>query len=349
MKRSRYVTLSAVLCVLAAHAASWEVASGQAASREVASRGAANREAASDDVTRGQHPGHLPVLAVRTIYDAGGRYSCTVADSITDLLTTELVKTGRYRVVEREGLDQLIDEIDMSSSGYAEPGSVPRRGHFADLEYLFIVKITNLGENVRNATVPLPLFGGVGRQTDEAWVRLDFRIVDATTGEIVFAGYGEGSDKSSGATFFGYSQAGSVNVSNSSFLRSRLGRAALKATRVAIEGMDHDLLAVRASGAALLKARAEADRQARGIPAGQILALAGSESVVVSLGSMHGVRSGDTLTVYRKTNITDSKGTVVFSEERPVGTLTVTEAQIDRSIAKIASGGGLEEGYVVRR
>jgi hypothetical protein len=135
---------------------------------------------------------------------------------------------------------QLIDEIEMGSSGYAEPGSIPRRGHFADLEYLFTVKITNLGENVRNAIVPLPLLGSVGRQTDEAYVRLDFRIVDATTGEIVFA-------------------------------------------------------------------------------------------------------------VYRKSNITDSKGTVVFTEERPVGTLTGTEVQIDRSIAKIASDGDLEEGYVVRR
>jgi curli biogenesis system outer membrane secretion channel CsgG len=114
------------------------------------------------------------------------------------------MKTGRYRVVEREGLEQLIDELDMSNSGYAEPGSVPRSGHLADLEYLFIVKITNLGENIRNATVPLPFLGGVGRQSDEAYVRLDFRIVDATTGDIVLAGYGEGTDKSSGATFLGW-------------------------------------------------------------------------------------------------------------------------------------------------
>jgi hypothetical protein len=113
--------------------------------------------------------------------------------------------------------------------------------------------------------------------------------------------------------------------------------------------MDHNLLAARTSGAALLTAQAEADRQTRTIQAGEILAVVGGKSVVVSLGSKNGVRSGDTLTVYRKSNITDSKGTVVFTEERPVGALTVAEVQTDRSMASIVSGSDLEEGYLVRK
>jgi len=299
---------------------------------------------------------HKPVLGVKTFESSPACPNSAVSDSLTDLFTTELMKTGRYRVVEREGLDNLIDEIEFGQSLYSDKDSALRKGFFEGIEYLFIARVTNFGERVHDLSIPLPFMSMVGRRSTEATVRLDFRIVDATTREIVYAGYGEGLDKSSGVALVA-AGTGAVDVNSRSFLNSKLGRATIGAIQDAIAKLDQSLLGGRVSGAARLaqleRARQDTEREdarrAEANLSGVVLAITRERLLVVSLGTKHGVRPGDTLRAFRQDTVTDSKGIAVYTEERQVGTLTVVEVQADRAKASIVSGGDFAEGYVVRK
>src|SRR5262245_50121168 len=168
---------------------------------------------------------HKPVIGVTTFENRSGCHSANLGPGLTDLFVTELMKTGRYKIIERDDLNDLVDEIELGRSGYLDRKSSVRKGHVQGLEYLAIGKVTNFGES-ENAYGWL-----VGYHTREAYVRIDFRIVDATTGEVVYSGLGEGADSTKGLAFT-VSTAGPAaapDLTSAAFLKSQIGRATVKA------------------------------------------------------------------------------------------------------------------------
>ena len=233
------------------------------------------------------------------------------------------------------------------------------KGNFKGLEYLFICKVTNFGEKERKVGgggIGGRVFGGIGARKSEAYVRMDFRIVDATTREVVYAGSGEGQDSTSGVSLDGGrlgSGAGAINFSDRSFLDSMVGRATLKSIADIINKMDHNFLANRTSGSADIKGKESAARGAAETAAqmapGKIIAVVSNQLVIVSIGGAQGLKIGDKLRVLKEVGVTDSKGKVVYSEEKEIGMLTVTDVQADRSKTAVSSGAGFTEGMIVRR
>jgi hypothetical protein len=185
---------------------------------------------------------------------------------------------------------------------------------------------------------------------------MDFRIVDATTREVVYAGMGEGQDSTSGVSLDGGrlgSGAGAFDFSDRSFLDSMVGRATLKSIADIINKMDHNFLANRTSGSAEIKGKEAAARNAAEAAAqmapGKIIAVVSNQLVIVNIGGAQGLKIGDKLRVLKEVGVTDSKGKVVYSEEKEIGMLTVTDVQADRSKTAVASGAGFTEGMIVRK
>jgi curli biogenesis system outer membrane secretion channel CsgG len=300
-----------------------------------------------------------PVIGIKAFENPPNYYNSTIGNGLSDLFTTELGRTGKYRIVEREALGDLVGEVDLGKSGYGDKATAVPKGHFKGLEYLFICKVTNFGEKERKVGaggIGGRVFGGAGVRRTEAYVRLDFRIVDATSREVVYVGSGEGSDSTTGVSADGGafgSGAGAINFSDRSFLDSQVGRATLKSIKDVIDKMDHNFLANRTSGSADIKgkeaaARGAAESAAQSAP-GKILAVVNNQLIIVSLGDAQGLKIGDKLRVFKEVPVTDSKGKVVYSEEKEIGTLTVTEVQADRSKAALSSGAGVAEGLIVRK
>jgi curli biogenesis system outer membrane secretion channel CsgG len=304
--------------------------------------------AATASGVQAQQQEHKPIIGVTTFENPPNYANSTIGSGLTDLLTTELMKTGRYRLVERDVIDELIDEIDLGKSGYNEKGGSVPKGHFAGLEYLVIGKVTNFGERQKSVFLPI---GVLGYRKDEAYVRIDFRIVDAVTREIIYSGYGEGLDKTSGVAVA--LAAGGVDVTSRSFPDSKIGRATVKAINDAVAKLDGVGLYNRVSGMTeLINSRKEARLSAESAAAarpGKVLAAVSDDSIIVSLGSSEGLKIGDSLEAFCQIDIKDSAGTTVFIEERPVAILTITELQQDRSKATRVRGGAVEEGFIVRK
>ena len=110
------------------------------------------------------------------------------AEAAQDVFVTELVKSGKFHVVEREQLEALMREKNLSLSGDVDTKTAVRAGKLLGLNYLLTGAVTEYGAS--DTGVHTPGFRGlpgvsVGKKNFVA--ALNARLIDTETGEIVWA------------------------------------------------------------------------------------------------------------------------------------------------------------------
>src|SRR3954449_8668746 len=80
------------------------------------------------------------------------------AEAAQDVFVTELVKSGKFRVVEREQLEALMKEKNLSLSGDVDPKTAVRIGKLLGVNYLLTGSVTEYGVTEKGAHS-----GGLGR------------------------------------------------------------------------------------------------------------------------------------------------------------------------------------------
>lgn len=117
------------------------------------------------------------------------------AAAMQDVFVTELVKSGKFRVIDRERLDALMQEKNLSLSGDVNPATAVQAGQLLGVEYFLVGSVTEYGATEAGAHGSgrrgLPGFG-VGKKTFVA--AANARIIDATTGEIIWADEARGEE-----------------------------------------------------------------------------------------------------------------------------------------------------------
>jgi curli biogenesis system outer membrane secretion channel CsgG len=110
------------------------------------------------------------------------------AEAAQDVFVTELVKTGKFRVIEREMLAQLLEEKNLSLSGDVSAATAVKAGQLLGVKYFLTGALTEFGIEDTGGHAPsiggLPSFGGKKRTASAA---MNARIIDTETGEIVWA------------------------------------------------------------------------------------------------------------------------------------------------------------------
>lgn len=299
-----------------------------------------------------------PVVGIKAFENPPNYYNSTVGNGLTDLFTTELQKTGKYRIIERAHVQEIMDEVDFGKSGYVDQKTAVKKGNIQGVQYYFMAKVTNFGakeQKTGGSGWGGGVFGGLGVKKDEAYVRIDFRIIDATSAEVIYADYGEAKYSNKGVSFGGGAWGhggGSLDVSSSEFLDSMVGKATMMAINNIVDKMDHSFLEKHTSRAEELAQEESAAQQdameaLRKTP-GKILAVVSNDLIIVNLGSGSGIRTGDQLTILQNVDIKNQQGEVVFSEEKEIGALAVYEVQADRAKCRVVTGTGLKEGMTVK-
>jgi curli biogenesis system outer membrane secretion channel CsgG len=119
------------------------------------------------------------------------------AEAAQDVFVTELVKSGKFRVVEREQLQALMQEKNLTLSGDVDPATAVRVGKLLGVHYLLTGAVTEYGVTDVGAHGPgvrrLPGFSAGKRNFVAA---MNARLIDTSTGEIVWADEGRGEDSS---------------------------------------------------------------------------------------------------------------------------------------------------------
>ncbi|WP_425059523.1 hypothetical protein SCACP_01130 [Sporomusa carbonis] len=234
---------------------------------------------------------------------------------ISDILVNELVKNKSYQVVEREQLRAVLAEQRLGATGAVNPATAAQLGQLLGLDYLVVGKIVEAGAQQIN------LFG-LATQT-EVKVVLSVRMIDATTGNILWAEQSEGSVKmgalndKDGRTIFAQGQ------SNSAF-----SEAARKAVAKVVDKINEmnplEGFVVQVSG----------------------------RKVYIDLGREQGVQPGQSYVVFREGNVITHPvtGKILGAEKYDIATIKIVSVDNDMSIGEVqGSALGLQAGDKIRK
>jgi curli biogenesis system outer membrane secretion channel CsgG len=118
---------------------------------------------------------------------SAGWWTGGVGRELAGMLTNELAGTGKFKMVEREKLDAVLEEQDLADSGRISKKSGAKIGKLTGAKYLVIATLSAFEEDVKGTGGGLSFRGiSVGGKKEEAYLAVDLRVVDTTTGEVEF-------------------------------------------------------------------------------------------------------------------------------------------------------------------
>lgn len=140
-------------------------------------------------------------------------WKSSTSQELGDALSNELSATGDFKVVERQKLDSVLSEQELAELGLTRKGTGAKRGELTGAQYVVLGRVSSYEEGVSKkeggTRGNFCLFGvcaggGERKSESEAYVSIDLRVVNTTTGEVAYSRTVEGraTDKaaSSGGT-----------------------------------------------------------------------------------------------------------------------------------------------------
>lgn len=137
-----------------------------------------------------------PVLAVLKFQDESGAMPLQggVGRVLSNIIGTELAARDAFTVVERRKLAAVLEEQDLAQSGRLKPGEGARIGQLTGAQYLVMGTITAYEDNETTQVSGGGMFrkSKVENVSEGAYLAVDLRVVDTTSGEVAFARTVEG-------------------------------------------------------------------------------------------------------------------------------------------------------------
>ncbi len=249
-------------------------------------------------------------------------------DGFSEMLTTALVKTGNYIVIERSQLAQLLQEQNLGAVGVVTPESAAQAGKVIGAELVVFGAVTEFGYS-QQSTGGNTRRLGVGVDNSKATVAVDVRIVDPETSEIIAAEDIRKKKSKKGLNVrLKDIQVGSKNE----FDESIVG----KATRDAIEGV----VALLDNNSHHVKWQAK------------VVTMNGGD-VFINAGSKVGIEVGHQFAIYRAGEelIDPDTGLNLGSVESKIGLVEVIDNEVGEGKAarcRVVEGSGFQRDDLVR-
>lgn len=118
---------------------------------------------------------------------SAGWWKSGVGHDLAGMLSNELSSSGKFKIVERKKLDSVLKEQDLASSGRVGKKGA-KTGKLTGADYLVMATVTSYEENVSERGGGFSVGGiSIGGSKDDAYIAVDLRVVDSTTGEVEFS------------------------------------------------------------------------------------------------------------------------------------------------------------------
>ena len=130
-----------------------------------------------------------PVLAVTDFTNdtAAGWWYGGVGRDLAGMLTNELASSGSFKMVERDKLTEVLDEQDLAASGRISKATGAKIGKLTGAQYLVTATLSAFEENVKGDGGGLSFRGiSVGGKKEDAYLAVDLRVINTTTGEVEY-------------------------------------------------------------------------------------------------------------------------------------------------------------------
>ena len=237
-----------------------------------------------------------------------------IGKQASDILSAKLAATDRFILLERTDIDKIYKELNL--------GNLSNLNITAD--YLIVGSVSEFG---RKTVSDVGVFSRVKKQ--EARAKVNIRLVEVRTGQIVFSEEGEGEAFSEAGTVMGV---GSRAEYDSTLNEKAIGAAISKLTSNVIENLLHN-------------------------PWRSYILSYESNSYIIAGGKSQGVKANDTFGVYKRGKAVRNPqtGMIVELPAQLIGklrviSLTGTDTNNEVSFCTIEAGDipktGFEEYYI---
>ncbi len=254
-----------------------------------------------------------------------------VGDGMSEMLTTTLVKSGKYTVIERAQMDKILQEQGLAMSGAVSPQTAAQAGKILGVELAIMGAVTEFGYkklSTGGALKKIGIGGALGKRS--ATVAVDVRFVNTSTAEILMA-----------ETVRKEKSKGDISIdtdairfdSEAQFDETLVGKATREAINEVVKLLDEQ------SGGGAWEAK--------------VLMVTGGD-VIINSGKEGGVKIGDVFTVVSvgEELIDPDTGESLGATEEEVGMIEVTDNNYGgkgkASKCKVVSGSGFDKGNLVR-
>lgn len=278
----------------------------------------------------------IAVMKFTTTAGGGRSYwynaSWDLGEGMAEMLTTALVETSKFKVMERQQIHDVLGEQDLGASGRVDPATAAKIGKIIGARYLMYGTVNEFeyskgGEAGGVRIKSVRIGGGQAR----AHIGMDVRIVDAVTSEILFSTRSTAEASRVGFTV-GYSGA-DFGADLGAFKKTPLGEATRKAIEDTVAKIVRDFGAEAAPPPAVTWSGT--------------LFVADNGSLVIKAGKQDGLKAGDILTVYRPKTATVGGEVLTIGEDK-IGKIRLTTVGESAASAEVVEGGGFKTGDIVK-
>lgn len=261
-----------------------------------------------------------------------------VGQGMSDMLVTELVKSDKYIVVERDKIQSIMQEQALGASGAITQQTAAQVGKLLGVEVAVFGAVTeygfksqdveaSVGSGLRKKLKIGALKGG-GVEKHEVRIGIDVRMVNTTSGQILASESVATTKASRGlkvsTDFFDFSN-------QKAFDESIVGKAMREAIEQVVVKIDNQMATVAWAGMVI---KAETD------------------AVIINAGTATGLMIGDELDVFSKGEelVDPATGLSLGSEETKIGKIKVVSDMADGKASKcsIIDGSGGKRGDIIR-
>ncbi|MDZ7791078.1 MAG: CsgG/HfaB family protein [Xanthomonadales bacterium] len=144
--------------------------------------------------------------------NTGRWYNQSIGDGMADMLTTALFNSGRFIVLERQAIDDVMAEQDLGASGRVKEETAAAIGEIEGAELMVVAAVTEFSENASGTRGSFGgsrigrVIGGIAGGSSSAHMAIDLRIIDTNTSRVLAATSveGEAKDFDIGGALAGY-------------------------------------------------------------------------------------------------------------------------------------------------
>jgi curli biogenesis system outer membrane secretion channel CsgG len=246
------------------------------------------------------------------------------AEGVSVVLVDRLVNSGNYTVVERSQIEAVLREQNFGASGRVDASTAAQIGRILGVEAVVIGSITQFDYDVQDRGVRV--FGiGTRRQVVDARVRLNARMVNTSTAEIIRTAEGIGvAEDSAGSVVVG-------SVFGQESENDDVRRVLSAATEMAIDelvvGLNDSVDDVAAVPPSLPTQSA-------------VIADIAGPTLILNRGTSQGYQSGMCLSVERVVRevIDPETQEVLRQVTETVGEIQLTDVDARSSVGRVVSG-----------
>ena len=257
-------------------------------------------------------------IAVMDFENKAGVYSdWDLGTGMSEMLTTALVDSDRFIVVERQAISDVLMEQDFGASGRTTEAGAAKIGKILNAQVMIRGAVTEFSTNTSGMDTGFSVAGiGLGFSSSSAHVAVNIRIYDVTTGEVIDSIRCEGKANAAGASA---SYSGDFSLRGGGFVKTPLGKATQKVINEAVYKIAAKMADVPWQG--------------------KIVTVKG-DTIYLNVAGKANILPGNEFVVYNKGEelIDPDTGISLGSEDSKVGRIQVVSVEEKFSKADMVSG-----------